>query len=127
MIEQARLKAPADGPMRFETAAVEQLPFSDRSFDLVLSTISFHHWADRAAGLREVSRVLRRAGVFILADIFVGGPFGPVLWLFRRLHGPFRTIPETQRMLEYAGLAVRSQRYPATLGWSILISVAVRP
>ncbi len=126
MIEQARSKVPADGAMRFETAGVEQLPFADGSFDLVLSTISFHHWADRAAGLREVSRVLRRAGVFILADIFLGGPFHPLLWLFGRLHGPFRTISETQQMLEQAGLAVHSQHYPAALAWSILISIGQR-
>jgi len=32
---------------------------ADASVDVALSTMSFHHWHDRAASLREVARVLR--------------------------------------------------------------------
>jgi len=43
----------------------EVLPLEDASVDLALSTISFHHWQDQAAGVREVARVLRPGGSFL--------------------------------------------------------------
>jgi ubiquinone/menaquinone biosynthesis C-methylase UbiE len=43
----------------FTVADVGRLPFPDGSFDLVVSTISQHHWTDPAGGLQEVNRVLR--------------------------------------------------------------------
>lgn len=46
-------------PVRFQVADVADLPFPDGSVDLVISSISLHHWADPAAGLREVVRVLK--------------------------------------------------------------------
>lgn len=50
---------PGASPVSFQVADVADLPFDDRSVDLVISTISMHHWADPAAGLREIVRVLR--------------------------------------------------------------------
>jgi SAM-dependent methyltransferase len=44
----------------FLVGDVAALAFPDRSFDLVVSTLSMHHWADPAAGLAEIGRVLRR-------------------------------------------------------------------
>jgi ubiquinone/menaquinone biosynthesis C-methylase UbiE len=38
---------------------VAALAFPDGSFDLVVSTLSMHHWADPTAGLAEIGRVLR--------------------------------------------------------------------
>jgi ubiquinone/menaquinone biosynthesis C-methylase UbiE len=43
----------------FTVADVAALPFPDATFDLVVSTISQHHWTDPGAGLRELNRVLR--------------------------------------------------------------------
>jgi ubiquinone/menaquinone biosynthesis C-methylase UbiE len=42
-----------------DVADVAALPFPDATFDLVVSTLSQHHWADPAAGLNEILRVLR--------------------------------------------------------------------
>ena len=46
-------------PVRFQVADVADLPFPDGSIDLVISSISLHHWADPAAGLKDVLRVLK--------------------------------------------------------------------
>jgi SAM-dependent methyltransferase len=50
--------------------AAERLPFENASFDLVVSTTSFDHWTDQAAGLAECRRVLAPGGYFVLADLF---------------------------------------------------------
>jgi ubiquinone/menaquinone biosynthesis C-methylase UbiE len=57
----------------FLKGMAEALPLPDASIDLALSTISFHHWQDQAAGIREIARVLRPGGSFILVNL----PFPP--------------------------------------------------
>jgi ubiquinone/menaquinone biosynthesis C-methylase UbiE len=46
----------------FVVGDVALMAFSDGSFDLVVSTLSMHHWADPKAGLAEIGRVLRPDG-----------------------------------------------------------------
>src|ERR1700694_946976 len=65
MLEVARQLTPE---ARFSIGSAEALLLEDASADLALSTISFHHWQDQATGLREVARVLRPGGSFLLAD-----------------------------------------------------------
>jgi SAM-dependent methyltransferase len=64
MIARARANAdrPGNSDQRrpsFLVGDVAALAFPDRSFDLVVSTLSMHHWADPTAGLAEIGRVLR--------------------------------------------------------------------
>src|SRR5260370_19772455 len=59
MIEMAKRLTPN---ATFSTGMAEALPLQDASVDLALSTTSFHHWQDQAAGLREIARVLRAGG-----------------------------------------------------------------
>ena len=69
MIEAAT-SALARGGVCFRQGSVERLPFEDASFDLVVSTTSFDHWADQATGLAECHRVLTPGGRLVLADLF---------------------------------------------------------
>jgi ubiquinone/menaquinone biosynthesis C-methylase UbiE len=55
--------------VRFVPAAAEQLPFGDGRFDLVVSTMSFHHWPAQEAGLAELGRVLAPDGALVLIDL----------------------------------------------------------
>jgi ubiquinone/menaquinone biosynthesis C-methylase UbiE len=48
--------------VRFQVADVTSLPFADGSVNLVVSTISLHHWDDPDAGLSEIARVLAPTG-----------------------------------------------------------------
>ena len=74
MVERARRRL---GP-RAEVAVadVAALPFPDTSFDLVVSTLSMHHWADHQAGLAEIARVLRPSGAALVFDL--GGMHVPL-------------------------------------------------
>ena len=77
MIERARANAdrPGDGDRRrptFLVGDVAAMAFPDRSFDLVVSTLSMHHWADPTAGLAEIGRVLRPGGRALVWDFRPG-------------------------------------------------------
>ncbi|MBF6590314.1 MAG: methyltransferase domain-containing protein, partial [Ktedonobacterales bacterium] len=52
----------------FVVADAERLPFLDASFELVTARIAPHHYADPAAAMREVARVLPPGGRFILVE-----------------------------------------------------------
>lgn len=116
MVEAARALTPGADIQR---GLAESLPLPDASVDLVVSTLSFHHWADQTAGVREIARALRPGGHFILAD------FAPPSTL-ARLHLTGRAQPraDRQRIFEAAGLRVERSRdvvYPF-----ILATLAVR-
>jgi ubiquinone/menaquinone biosynthesis C-methylase UbiE len=61
--------ASAPSPVLLVRAAAERLPFADAVFDLVTATLTYRHWADQAAGVAEVGRVLTPGGVFGLAAL----------------------------------------------------------
>ena len=84
MIEVGRAGLGAYPRVRLARAGAERLPFGNASFDLVVSTVSFDHWADQPAGLAEVARVLRPGGRLVLVDLFAIGWLRPIAALGRR-------------------------------------------
>lgn len=56
------------GGGRFEVGDVAALPFPDGSVDLVVSTLSQHHWPDPAAGYRDLARAVRPGGTVWVHD-----------------------------------------------------------
>ena len=74
MVERARGNAAAipweaDDQPSFVVGNAAALPFPDGAFDLVVSTLSMHHWDDAAAGLTEIARVLRPGGRALIWDL----------------------------------------------------------
>jgi ubiquinone/menaquinone biosynthesis C-methylase UbiE len=71
MLEQGRRLAAERGltGVEFRLGDVEQLPFADGEFDLVVSRYSAHHWPHPQQALAEFRRVLRPGGRLLLADI----------------------------------------------------------
>lgn len=52
-------------------ASVEHLPFEPERFDKIVTVESFYFWPDPADNLKEVRRVLKTGGTFLLvADIY---------------------------------------------------------
>lgn len=83
MIERARANAERalwdrpdgadDAPMPdFMVGSAAALPFPDESFDIVVSTMSVHHWDDPVDGLAEIARVLRPTGRALIWDLRPG-------------------------------------------------------
>ncbi len=71
VLHQARSKAKKAGAeIRFDRAMSNAMPYPDRSFDLVVSCLFFHHLRTeiKLATLSEVSRVLRPGGRLIVCD-----------------------------------------------------------
>jgi len=63
----------SSGRMNVIEASVEELPFSDNSFDRIITVESFYFWKNPQEDLKEVYRVLADKGVFlIVADIYGG-------------------------------------------------------
>jgi SAM-dependent methyltransferase len=56
----------------FVVGDAASLAFPDGSFDVVVSTMSMHHWDDPRAGLAEISRVLRVDGRALVWDLRPG-------------------------------------------------------
>ena len=48
---------------------VEQLPFSDASFDLVVTRFSAHHWLGINKALTEIARVSAPGSTFVVIDV----------------------------------------------------------
>jgi len=53
----------------FLVADAAELPFPDASFDVVVSTLSLHHWERPEQALREIRRVLAPGGSLLLLDL----------------------------------------------------------
>jgi ubiquinone/menaquinone biosynthesis C-methylase UbiE len=108
VVEYATRTAPPN--CRFVVAGAERLPFPDNAFDVVVSSLAFHHLppAARPEALREVCRVLRPEGRLLLVDF--RPPSG---WVARRLvgamsghsmsHNPIDRLPD---LIAAAGLTL---------------------
>jgi SAM-dependent methyltransferase len=59
---------------RYLVADAALLPFEDGAFDIVVSTLSMHHWSDAHAGLAEIGRVVRPGGQVVIWDLGRGAP-----------------------------------------------------
>ena len=84
MLEVGRKRvydAGLDQRIRLEQARAEELPFPDSSFDAVSFTYLLRYVADTGAVIRELTRVLRPAGVLAGLDFFVPpSPFWRLSW-----------------------------------------------
>ena len=112
MIEVATAKGLSG--CEFVVGDAEDLPFPDASFDVVLSSNSFHHYPNPTAFLAGAFRVLRPGGRLILRD-YTSNDL--VVWLMNTFELPFtrllghgdvcvHRVSELRAMAEGAGLEV---------------------
>ena len=104
----------------FRKGDVQQIPFADGSVDLVVSTLSLHHWREPVAVLDEVDRVLRPGGSFLIFDLRrdLSAPVWLLLWVvtgfvvepaLRRANVPLASRNAAYTPVEVRELAGRSR------------------
>lgn len=96
----------------FDIAEAEHLPFADASFDIVSCRIAPHHFDDVRAFCREVARVLRPGGRFVLIDSLapedddLDAFINEVEWRRDTTHVRAYKLSEWRAFVEDAGLVV---------------------
>lgn len=121
MIGMASASNPFPGRLHFLRYAAENLPVEDAAFDLVVSTISFHHWADQQRGLLEAARALAAEGQFLLADHFVT-PLQRIFYVTAARRRRFHTPTEIDRMLDDAGFRDQQWHRIYAIGPLLIVS-----
>jgi len=96
--EAARLNPQAT----FKVGFAESLPFPDESADIIVSSLSFHHWEDHQKGIHEIARVLRPAGLLCLAD--------HNMLLSKLWREKVKSRKEIQTFMVEAGLSIRRRQ-----------------
>ena len=101
----------------FQVADAENLPFEAESFDRITCRIAPHHFPDVAQFVREVARVLKPGGIFLLIDCMA--PADPELDTFDNRvekwrdpsHGRSCTPAEWQAFFRDAGLNIEYSEF----------------
>ncbi len=71
ILEKAKNRASVEGfedRIDFKVGDAEEMPFQDDSIDMIVSTLSLHHWAEPVQILQEIHRILKPAGKFLIFD-----------------------------------------------------------
>lgn len=85
------------GRVNVQQASVSKLPFPDSTFDVVTAVETHYYWPDLEADMREVLRVLKPGGTFIvIAEAYKGGKYDALL----------RRMENVRRYMSYAHLTI---------------------
>jgi SAM-dependent methyltransferase len=115
LIEEARRWF---GPLPIARVSGVDLPFPAASFDVVMSFDVFEHIPDSDAHLREVHRVLRPGGAYLIQtpNKWTNVVFETIRWRsftrFRQDHCSLHTLGELRRRLSNSGFEPRAYDVP---------------
>lgn len=122
MIKRARENARRSGvedKIRFLVSTAAALPFTDNSFDLVISYASLHHWMKPVTVFDEVARVTKETGHAIIRDnkrVYQNPLWKAIIWSISRFMNKRHrenwpkailasyTIPEARELLSRSRL-----------------------
>ena len=115
------------GRMEIKQGSVAALPFPDCSFNVVTAVETHYYWPDLPANVREVYRVIKPGGTFLLiAETYRGGPFrllyGIVMPLLR---AAFLSDQEHRDLLTQAGFTGVETRHVSGKNW--ILALGHRP
>ncbi|MDA8229285.1 MAG: methyltransferase domain-containing protein [Desulfitobacterium hafniense] len=121
MIELARKNAGLHkaNNISFLVGLMDDLPFKDNSVDAVLSNCAINHVEDKAAVYREIHRILKPGGRFVVSDIMTDEPLPPEIksdpQAIASCFGGAITVKEYQHALLSAGFSevrvLKEKRY----------------
>ena len=118
MISKARQKVKkANLKISFHVASVNELPYPDNYFDLVISSMMFHHLPVevKKEGLEEIYRVLKEEGRFFLCDF--GSPhiltsplmYFMLIWISSTRYQLFGKLPELMRECKFRTIDLKKR------------------
>ena len=101
---------PAEGMEPDVVAPAEKLPFEDGSFDLVVTRLGAHHFADVRAAVREMARVASQQ-VIVVDNTFGGDALEEAEKLRDPSHVRCYTVDEWRQLFADEGLGVDDVRF----------------
>lgn len=120
----------AEGRVEIEQANVSNLPFSDATFNLATAVETHYYWPDLPRNVREVMRVLKPGGQFvIIAETYRGRRND---WLYRPtmtllLRAAYLTPDQHRQLLVDAGYADVQVFEEKARGWICAVGTRRRP
>ena len=115
MIEKAEQLQKTKGLLNvsWQIADVAPLPFADRSFSMVITRYSFHHFLHPGAVLAEMSRVCQSGGKLVVVDVTLAPAKQEAYNHVEKLRDPSHvralTLPELLALMDDQGLLVTKQ------------------
>jgi ubiquinone/menaquinone biosynthesis C-methylase UbiE len=90
MVTKARENTAGFESIEIKEGNADDIPFPDDYFDIVVSTVSMHHWKKPTVGFNEAYRVLKAGGFALIYDLVSDMPQS-ILDDCRRKFGRLRT------------------------------------
>jgi ubiquinone/menaquinone biosynthesis C-methylase UbiE len=82
MLDSAKEKLGDQSGIEYRLIDIQDIPFSDDEFDVVIANMMLYHVADLSLGLKEVRRVLKEDGTFYCATYGENGMMDYIELLF---------------------------------------------
>src|SRR5262245_46402846 len=115
-----------EGRVEIHHGSVSQLPYGDRTFDLVTAVETHYYWPDLSADVREALRVMKPGGTFLLvAEAYKGGKYDRRNQVFAQAMQPFgyshMSLDEHEELLSKAGFSDVEVAEDYEKGWMCAI------
>ncbi len=91
--------------LKSSVAGAEGLPFPDSFFDKAFTTMALHHYSDLDSALREIWRVLKPGGSFVILEVDPRSPKGRLFRLFGRIDGEHMNLMSAGQLASRVGAA----------------------
>ncbi len=123
LIHRARQLDPAGD---YRIGNVEDLNFSDETFDLVVSYLTFINFPDIKRAVQEITRVLRPGGILLVANLNSFNTAGPPEGWTRDGEGQLRFfidryLEERAQWVSWKGVHVQNWHRPLSTYMSLLL------
>jgi ubiquinone/menaquinone biosynthesis C-methylase UbiE len=106
-------------------ARAEKLPFPESKFDKAYTTMALHHYSDLGVSLKEIARVIKRGGSFVILEVNPGSGLGKLFRFFGTFTGEHLDMMKREQLEALlVGSGLFSVQESVSLGPRYLILLA---